>query len=43
MPAGKPQAIMGPYLNRAEHAIVLCADDNSRQATRCTARRLVCR
>lgn len=41
MPAGKPQAIIRLYLNLAEHAIVLCADDNSRQATCCTARHLV--
>ena len=30
MPAGKPQAIIGLYMNLAEHAIVLCADENSR-------------
>ena len=43
MPAGNPQTFIRLYLNLAEHAIVLCADDNCRQATRCTARRLVCR
>ena len=30
MPAEKPQAIIRLYLNLAEHAIVLCADENSR-------------
>ena len=30
MPAEKPQTIIGLYLNLAEHAIVLCADENSR-------------
>ena len=42
MPAGKPQAIIGLYMNLAEHAIVLCANDNCRQPTRCTARRPAC-
>ena len=30
MPAEKPQAIIGLYLNLAEHAILLCADENGR-------------
>ena len=30
MPAEKPQAIIGLYLNLAEHAIVLGTDENSR-------------